>query len=62
LATAEINLKRDAIELQSTQQTVLVDVRNAWQTIAAQRKALEAAIVSRQIPRRCWATTGQDIA
>jgi outer membrane protein TolC len=35
--------------MNAAQEDILVEVRNAWETIAAQRKNVEAALVSRRL-------------
>jgi len=49
LAQVGINKRRLNSEMKNVQQLVMVDVRNAYQGMQTQKKALDAAVVSRQL-------------
>jgi len=49
LTTAAVNARKLQAQMNAAQEDILVEVRNAWETIAAQRKNVEAALVSRRL-------------
>jgi len=51
-ATASINLRRTQVQIRTAEQAVVVDVRNAWEAIPAQKRGLDAAILTRQLSER----------
>jgi len=49
LTSAEIAARKLELQLRATEEDILVEVRNAWEAIAAQRRNVEAASIARRL-------------